>query len=111
MIGAPSKESCYERTVEVLERLRSFNVQANLDKCEFFQSKLKYLGHVISAKRIVHSKSKIKVIVDASRPRDLTSLRAFLGLLNFYSKFLPNLQSRLSPLHDLLKKDTPFKWS
>lgn len=111
LIGAPSIELCKERTEAVLERLRSYNVQANLEKCEFLRPQIEYLGHVISAKGISPSDSKIKSIVNASRPRDLTSLRAFLGLLNFYSKFLPNLQSRLYPLHELLRKNVPFIWS
>lgn len=111
LIGGSSLELCKERTEAVLVRLRDFNVQENFEKCEFFRPQIEYLGHVISEKGISYSGAKIKAIVEATRPKDLTALRAFLGLLNFYSKFLPNLQSILHPLHELLKKNVRFVWS
>lgn len=111
LIGSPTKEGCVRNTFAVLTRLREFNVQANFEKCKFFESSIEYLGHVISAEGISPSADKLKAIVNASRPRDLTSLRAFLGLLNFYSKFLSNLQSKLHPLHELLMKNVRFEWS
>ena len=46
----------------------------------------------------------MKTVVDAPTPQDLTQLRAFLGLINYYSKFLPNLSHMLHPLNNLLKK-------
>lgn len=111
LVGASSLEVCRERTHSVFKRLDEYNVQANYDKCVFFVNKIEYLGHCISEKGVSPSPEKIKAIVDASRPRDVTSLRAFLGLLNFYSKFLPDLQSKLHPLHELLRKNVVFKWN
>lgn len=90
----------------MLEILRNNNVQANFEKCQFFRNEIEYLGHRLSSQGVAPLKMKIDAISKATQPKDITSLRSFLGLLNFYSKFLPNLQS-----HQLLQKNSVFKWS
>lgn len=111
LVGSPTLELCKERTFAVLDRLLEFNVQANFDKCNFFATEIEYLGHNISAEGVAPSPKKVQALVNASSPRDLTSLRAFLHLLNSYSKFLPDLQAKLNPLHRLLQKDVKFVWN
>lgn len=111
LIGAPSRSECVSRTRAVLARLNEFNVQVNFEKCVFFKSEIDYLGHHVSGRGVSPTAKKVKAIQEASKPRDVTSLRSFLGLLNYYSKFLPNLQGRLQPLHHLLKCNTRFVWS
>ena len=49
-------------------------------------------------------------IQEAPAPKTPTKLRSFLGMLNFYGKFIPNLSSILDPLHSLLRKDVVWKW-
>lgn len=111
LVGGGSIKECEVRTISVLERLRKHNVQANFNKCVFFETKIEYLGHCISADGVSPSENKIKAIAEAPAPHDVTSLRSFLGLLNFYSKFLPNLQGNLRPLHDLLQANVKFEWT
>ena len=53
---------------------------------------------------------KVRAIHQAPEPKNATELRSFLGLLNYYAKFLPNLSSRLSPLYLLLNKCQPWSW-
>ena len=53
---------------------------------------------------------KVRVIKDAPRPRDVSQLRSFLGLLNYYGKFLPNLATLLRPLYDLLQSVKTWSW-
>lgn len=83
----------------------------NYDKCKFFKQSLDYLGHVISNKGVAPSQKKMAALVNAPPPTDLTTLKSFIGLLNFYAKFIPNLQSLLTPLHNLTQKETKFIWS
>ena len=52
----------------------------------------------------------MKAIEEAHSPTSVMELRIFLGLLNYYSKFLPNLASKLSPLYKLLHKTTNWTW-
>ena len=53
---------------------------------------------------------KVKAIVEATAPRNVTELKSYLGLLNYYGRFLPNLSTTLAPLHYLLKKGIVFSW-
>ena len=52
----------------------------------------------------------MKAIQDAPAPTNVTELKSFLGMVNFYGKFLPNLSSTLEPLHELLRKGTRWVW-
>ena len=55
-------------------------------------------------------KKKVKAIMDAPTPTNVTELKSYLGLLNYYNKFLPNLATLLAPLHELLRQDVPWRW-
>ena len=70
-----------------------------------------YLGHKVSADAIYPTSAKIKAIQDAPEPTNLTELRAYLGLLNFYGKFLEDLATVAAPLYELLKKDQKWCWT
>lgn len=69
------------------------------------------MGHVIDAKGLHPSESKVRAIRDAPTPTNVTELKSFLGLLNYYHKFLPDLATLLAPLHQLLRKDTKWMWT
>ena len=72
---------------------------------------MEYLGHRIDEKGIHTSAKKVKAIVEAPSPRNLQELRSFLGLLNYYAKFLPKLASTLHPLHLLMRAGQRWQWS
>lgn len=55
--------------------------------------------------------SKVKAIVEAPSPQNVSQLRSFLGLLTYYAKFVPNLANRLKPLHELLNKSKKWEWT
>ncbi len=97
-----------DRALQVLE---TANLRLNKSKCSFLQHSIEYLGHRIDENGLHPTEEKIAAIRDAPTPRNVSELRAFLGIINYYSKFLPNLSSRLSPLYRLLKKKTCWIWS
>ena len=72
-------------------------MRLNKQKCFFLRSSTEYLGHVVD-------EEKVKAIKDAPAPTNVTQLRSFLGLVNYYNKFLPNLAANLTPLYSLLSK-------
>lgn len=111
LIGGKSLDECYSRLEHVLQRLREYNVRVNFDKCQFFRDELEFLGHTITKDGIAPTKNKMKALLEVARPVDVTQLRSFLGGVNYYSKFIPNLQSILHPLHRLLRKDIKFVWT
>ena len=69
---------------------------------------IEYLGHKISDKGIQPTKEKVCAIAPA--PNNVFQLKAFLGVLNYYAKFLPNLSSKLTPLYKLLQKKVHWLW-
>ena len=95
----------------VLARLQQAGFRLNKDKCRFLQSSVKYLGHVIDAEGLHPTDDKLKAIREAPPPKDVTALKAYLGLLMFYSRFLPNHATVLAPLNRLLKADVPWQWT
>ena len=71
---------------------------------------VEYLGYHISGEGISPTKEKRRAIVDAPVPEDISQLKSFLGLVNYYAKFLPCLADTLAPLYKLLTKHQPWSW-
>ena len=95
----------------VLGRLEDFGLRLKKEKCEFFKDSLEYLGHVIDAQGLHKTPEKVRAIVDAPAPTDVSQLRSFLGMINYYSRFIPNLSSILNPLNSLLCKGKQWQWT
>ena len=70
-----------------------------------------YLGHVIDEHGLRPTQDKVQAVLAAPEPKNVTELKAYLGLLNYYGRFLPNLSSTLAPLYQLLNKNTHWHWS
>ena len=96
---------------DVLQRLQNHGVRLKLEKCRFMEDSVEYLGHRVDSKGLHTTDSKLKAIVDAPSPRNAQELRAFLGLLNYYGRFIPNRASLTQPLNRLLCKDARWKWT
>lgn len=111
IIAGENYGQCYERVEQVLQRLSKHGVKVNAKKCSFFQQRVTYLGHEIDKHGLHPTAEKVEAIRKAPRPTNVTQLKAFLGLINYYGKFLPNLASILEPLHNLLRKETTWHWS
>ena len=111
IITGKTDEEYLENRQSVLQRLHDYNLRVNKKKCSFFQKEITYCGHKIDSNGIHKTQVKIEAITCAPKPENLTQLRAFLGLVNYYSKFMANLVSVLHPLIQLLQKDVKFKWT
>ena len=96
---------------EVLSRIRGAGLRLNKDKCVFGVSKVVYLGHQISGKGVEPTDDKVTAIANAPEPRNVSELRCWLGLINFYGKFLRGLASTLAPLYALLRRDVMWQWT
>ena len=96
---------------EVLGRLLNEGISVKRSKCFFCRTQVQYLGHVIDATGIHAAPDKLKAILEAPAPLNVRQLRSFLGLVNYYGKFIPNLASMLYPLNQLLRNGARWVWS
>ncbi|GBG68169.1 hypothetical protein CBR_g2720 [Chara braunii] len=95
---------------QVLEKLREANFKINAKKCEWAKTQVLYLGHVLDRDGIKPEDNKIAAIRDWPTPRTLTELWSFLGLANYYRKFVRNSSTIAAPLRRLLKKEAIWQW-
>jgi hypothetical protein len=89
---------------EVLSIMEAWSLYAKESKCEFGMTKLLYLGHIISAQGVQMHQEKIRAILDWPTPRNVTELRSFFGLCNYYRWFVEGFSQLGAPLTDLTKQ-------
>ncbi|XP_054762005.2 uncharacterized protein LOC129268475 [Lytechinus pictus] len=97
---------------ELLSRLRAAKLTARPSKCFVGQSKVEFLGHVIEDGTVSPRPEKLKAIQEISRPQTKRELRSFLGMTNYYRKFIPNYSAISARLTDRTRKDEPnqIRW-
>ena len=112
LISGRSPEQHLQILEEVFGRLQDHGIRLNPAKCIFFQPGFEFLGHRIVLNFLIRPlPQKMKAIMEAGSPTNVTELKSYLGLLNYYGKFLPNLATILHPLHHCLQKDRPWRWT
>ena len=79
-------------------------------KCKFFHSRLPYLGHMIVPGGLGVQQAKVDALQRILAPIDESRLRAFLGLANYYRRFVKNFSLIAKPLTILKEKDQPWTW-
>uniref|UniRef100_A0A914W055 RNA-directed DNA polymerase n=1 Tax=Plectus sambesii TaxID=2011161 RepID=A0A914W055_9BILA len=104
------------RLRQVLKRISKFGFQLKKEKCCWAKPSIEYLGFIYNAKGVHSNPKKMQAISQMPPPKNVSQLRSFLGMVNHYSKFMPHLSLRLSPLHQLLKKGeddkfVKFEWT
>nr|XP_037284129.1 uncharacterized protein K02A2.6-like [Rhipicephalus microplus] len=111
LITGASHTECLARVEAVLQVFRDHGVKVRKEKCKFFLNSVKYLGHIIDENGVHPCVEKVEAIREAPTPKNISELKAYLGMITFYSKFMPNMSSRLKPLYALLQKDKKWVWS
>ena len=111
LVSGKSEEDHLKKLDLVMERLKRAGVTLKHSKCVFLTPSVKYLGHVIDREGLHPSPEKIRAIKDAPAPKNLSELKLFLGLINYYSKFMCNLASLLYPLYRQLQKGVKWDWT
>jgi len=100
---------------EVLKRLQEQGLVLNIEKCVLGQPEVTYLGHLVSAKGVQPLPSRVEAIVKHPKPKDKGQLMSFLGMINFYRKFIKGAAEILRPLTDSTKgsagKKSPLVWT
>lgn len=96
---------------QVFERLRLANLKLKPSKCKFACPQVTYLGHVVSPEGIAPDADKISTVKEFPRPHNIKTVRSFLGLANYYRRFIKDFSKTAAPLNKLLRKDQKFVWT
>ncbi|BHF77390.1 hypothetical protein SprV_0602049500 [Sparganum proliferum] len=100
-----------DRVCAVLERVQEYGFRLRADKCQFFLDSIKYLGSVFDDTGRHLDPENFRAIQRMPAPKNVSQPRSFLGLIRYYSAFLPSLHEVRAPLNRLLQKDAPWRWS
>jgi len=96
---------------EVFDKLQEANLRLHPEKCYFAKPQVKFLGHILSSSGVAVDPDKVEKIKIFPRPSSVTQLRQFMGICNFYRRFVKGYAKIASPLNELLRKDVTFLWT
>jgi hypothetical protein len=99
---AENLEELGKKTCEVLEIMRKNKLSCKPIKCQFKQTSIKYLRTILSSGQSAINPIKVKAIADWPISRDLKDVQSFLGMCNFWWKFIYDFSMITCPLHDLI---------
>ena len=95
----------------VFRVLRENELFVKREKCTFATEEVQFLGHVIGHGKLKMDEPKVKAIMEWEAPTKVMELRSFLGLVNYYRRFIEGYSRKAAPLTDLLKKGKTWDWS
>ncbi len=109
LVTGRNEEEHLQSLARVLDRWQEAGLRLKWSKCTFMEKEAMFLGHKVDETGLHLAPEKVTAIQNSPSPKNVTELKAYLGLLIYYNKFLSNLSTVLAPLHKLLRKDA--KWN
>ena len=94
-----------------LDRMRAKNLTLNRGKCELFQRRIEFYGHVFTEKGVEPDPQKVIAIANAAPPQDKEELHSLLGMVNYCARFIADLATLTDPLRQLIKSDATWNWT
>jgi hypothetical protein len=111
MIFSKTTEEHLSHLVPVLQTLRENQFYANPKKCDFMKEEISFLGHRVSANELKVDPEKVRAVADWKVSRDVHGVRSFLGLANYFRRFLQGYSKMVVSLTNLTKKDKRWEWT
>jgi len=111
LIFSKTPEEHLEHLATIFDRLIAAGLKLKREKCDFLKNQIHYLGHVISEKGIRPIPEKLESIKKMPPPHDVKSVQQFMGLANYYRKFVPHFSNLAKPIVALTRKDAEFRWT
>lgn len=94
----------------VLKRLAEYGLHVKKEKCEFLKNEIEVLGHVLTSQGIQTNPKKVEAIENMPTPKNVKEVESFIGMTNYYARFVPHLSELCRPLNLLRRKDADFIW-
>ena len=108
MILGKTADEHLQNLRRVFEKLREHRLTVKLSKCKWMEKEVRYLGHILSEDGIRADPRKIQSLIDWQFPTNATGMLQFLGLANYFRKFIPDFSRLSAPLYNLTKKTVTF---
>ncbi|KAJ9534690.1 hypothetical protein QJQ45_013074 [Haematococcus lacustris] len=105
LVMSETPEEHVQHLSQVLELMKTHKLFAKLSKCEFNRPELSFLGHIVGRNGVAVDPAKVKAVAEWPEPQSLKDLQAFLGLANFFRRFIRDFSSVAAPLTDLTRQD------
>ena len=93
-----------------LERMKQVGLKLNEEKCVYAQPQLRFLGHIVDANGVRADPEKVSAVRELDVPTNVHELKRALGMINYMSKYIPDMATVAGPLYDLLKGKMAWTW-
>ncbi|XP_055589909.1 uncharacterized protein K02A2.6-like [Uranotaenia lowii] len=111
IVGGRTVEEQNRNVDRILGKLEEFGFTVRIEKCNFNMRQVKYLGQILDGDGIRPDPDKTAAIASMPAPHDVLTLRSYLGAVNYYAKYVPEMRKLRYPMDQLLKAGTPWEWS
>ena len=110
LMTGKTDEEHFWTLVWVLLVLQEAGFTVGPEKCEFFKDEVTFCGYRINKNGVGPMEKNVKAVLEAPEPTNVSELKSFLGMINYYQNYLPSLATIVEPMHKLLRKETEWSW-
>jgi hypothetical protein len=116
LVYSKNKNKHEQHLQQVLQHLKDNQLYARLSKCTFFTNSIEYLGHIIDKDDLRPNPQLVQALMNFPQPKTLKKLQSFLGLANYYRKFIVNFSHIALPFTNATRNNTqsnlrPIEWT
>ena len=106
LVASEDEDTHLDHLHQLFQRLKDYGLVVNVSKCTFGVESLDFLGHRNNCDGIVPLPDKVSVITEYPQPETVKALQEFVGMVNFYHRFIPAAAQLMSPLFEALTSQT-----
>lgn len=111
LVYSRDEKEHWQHLRQVITHLRNHGFYCKRSKCDFMKTEIAYLGFVVSKDGVKTDPTKVRAINEWPATTCKKEVQSFLGIINFYRKFLPNLAHDAEPRTELTRKKVSFEWT
>ena len=94
----------------VLQLLKDHQLSVKFSKYDFWLTKVRFLGHIVSTSGVSVDPEKVEVVMSWERPKSVFEIHSFLGLAGYYRRFIKDFSRLAAPMTRLTRKEVRFDW-